>query len=88
MSTVFDIETIVADDTEINVEHVPTTITLEDAITPLVIDIEIPNAIQVVTIEVPGPQGPPGVQNVYVQSTDPSTGWGVEEENYVWIEPL
>lgn len=35
-----------------------------------------------------GPQGPPGLQNVYIQTNDPSVefNWGPEEEGFVWIQ--
>lgn len=47
---------------------------------------------EIVEVQVPGMQGPRGVQNVYVSQTDPSkdelgnTIWGEEQEGYVWIE--
>lgn len=35
-----------------------------------------------------GPQGRPGLQNVFVQSNDPAVenGWGPEQTNYIWIK--
>lgn len=51
-----------------------------------------PATTNVVQVQVPGAQGPPGLQNVFVQSTDPSkdgsgnTIWGSAETNYIWIQ--
>ena len=50
-------------------------------------EIIVPATTQVVEVEVPGVQGPPGVQNVYIQENNPAVqyGWGPEETGYVWI---
>jgi hypothetical protein len=45
----------------------------------------------VLTEIVTGPQGPPGLQNVFIQESDPSkdengnTIWGMNELNRIWI---
>lgn len=77
MSTVFDITGISIDD--------GTVVTLENPVT--VVNTTL-NAVESVVVEVPGMQGPPGVQNVYVQENDPAVefGWGMEEKGYIWIE--
>lgn len=46
---------------------------------------------KVVRVVTQGPQGPAGLQNVFVSATDPSKDkdgnliWGPEQENFVWI---
>jgi hypothetical protein len=46
------------------------------------------NPVQLVEVVSEGPQGPKGVQNVYIQSNDPSVqfNWGPAEEDYIWIK--
>jgi hypothetical protein len=88
VSTIFDIDTIVADETTINVGSVPTTITLQDSLTPMQVALTVNTSPEIVAVEIPGPQGPPGLQNVYVQTTDPAVqySWGAAEANYIWIQ--
>lgn len=90
MSTVFDVDGI-----EISQQNdIPMTGSLSTTpaevsiITTPVESIEISNIGDTVVteVQVPGIQGAPGVQNVYVSSTDPSTGWGPEQSGYVWIK--
>ena len=46
---------------------------------------------KVVRVVTRGPQGPAGLQNVFVSETDPSKDengnliWGPEQQNFVWI---
>lgn len=56
-----------------------TTVVQQDPLTVVV----GPNVAEVA---VPGPQGPPGLQNVFVQPTDPSAGWGAGQTNFIWIQ--
>jgi hypothetical protein len=47
------------------------------------VEITVPDDISTLTVETPGVQGPPGVQNLFVSDTapaDPEIGW-------VWIKP-
>jgi hypothetical protein len=45
---------------------------------------------EIVEVQVAGPQGPAGLQNVYVQENDPAVefGWGAEEEGFIWAQIL
>lgn len=88
MSTVFDVTSVIVDggnpaifDTAID------TVTISDVTTTPSVTIDSPETVDVVTVEVPGMQGAPGVKNVYVQEANPATqyGWGVEETDYIWI---
>lgn len=80
MSTVFDVRQISAtgaDDVSFStVTSVP------------LINLSVPNTISSIAINVPGPQGPRGVQNVFVSSANPAVanGWGPAESGYIWIE--
>ena len=51
-----------------------------------VVDVVVPTATLVVNV--PGVQGPPGLQNVYVQANDPAVefGWGAEQEGFLWAQ--
>lgn len=51
------------------------------------VTLDVPNSTQTVQVEVPGLQGPPGVQNVFIQPNDPAVefGWGPEDAGKVWI---
>ena len=52
-----------------------------------VLSFEVP-ATGEIGIMTPGPQGEPGVKNVYVQELNPAVqyGWGPEQAGYIWIE--
>lgn len=82
MATVFDVDAVdvvTEDETQV--------------VGGLVIDETIdvmPPASGVIEVEVAGPKGDPGVQNVYAQSTNPATipgeEWGPLQEGYIWLE--
>lgn len=45
------------------------------------------NTERVVEVQTAGPQGRPGLQNVYVGPTNPATlyGWGQEQKDFIWV---
>lgn len=63
-------------------------IEIQDTTTPPSISIQVEATSQIVEVQVAGPQGPPGLQNVYPQTNDPSVefGWGPEEAGFVWLQ--
>lgn len=73
-----------------NIGNSVDSITVTDAMSSPNVTLTVPTDISVVTISVPGLQGPPGAQNLYAQATDPSSvpgeEWGLSEKGYVWIE--
>ena len=78
MSTIFDIAQVTVDDNLFDITGV---------------SIGFSTTFPIVTtdsiiVEVPGLQGPPGLQNVYAQTANPATqyGWGVEETGYIWLQ--
>lgn len=87
MSTVFDV-------TGISVDGGATTaliagvdqVTITDATSIPNVTVSVPDPVDTVTVEVPGIQGPPGLQNVFVSSTDPSAGWGAAQTGFIWIQ--
>jgi hypothetical protein len=88
MSTVFDINAIsVNGGTTTSIGVAITEVVITDAMVVPNIDINIQAEPETIEIQVPGVQGPPGLQNVYVGPDDPSVlyGWGPEEENFIWI---
>lgn len=91
MSTVFDVTGItVSADVEIPVTiNSVESVTIADAMVTPTVTLESDLMVSQIDVEVPGPQGPPGVQNVYVGATNPATipgqEWGAEEINYIWI---
>lgn len=88
MSTVFDVTSIVVDGgTPAAFDTAIDTVTISDVTTTPSVTISNPETVDVVNIEVPGMQGPPGLKNVYIQSENPATqyGWGIEETNFIWI---
>jgi hypothetical protein len=88
MSTVFDAAAIsVAESPNSALGVAPSTIAITVPTTVTSVSIAAPNTTSSVDIQVPGPQGPPGLQNVYVSDTPP-TGWGPEEEGFIWAQIL
>jgi hypothetical protein len=92
LSTVFDVASVSVDGgTALNVIQNAIEITIQDATTTPNVELTVQNEVGVVEVTTPGPQGPAGLQNVYVQATDPSkdsngdTVWGSAETNYIWI---
>jgi hypothetical protein len=79
MSTVFDVDSIVIEEEG----EVPVTVLLE---TPTVTD-DV-TGFEVVEIEVPGLQGPPGDQMIYPQPTSPAIeyGWDEDDAGKIWIQ--
>jgi len=55
---------------------------------PVSVTVQADEPITQVNIEVPGIQGPPGLQNVYPQLNSPAVeyGWGMEEAGFIWIK--
>lgn len=91
MSSVLDVTEISVDGApafvgSANVENV----TITSAMDIPSVEIAMVEAVPTVAVEVPGTQGPPGLQNVYTGLTDPSTipgeEWGIEQKGYIWIE--
>lgn len=75
MSTVFDVTGISVDGLTSAIDTTPA------------VDINV-DEVLTVEVQVPGMQGPPGVQNVFPQSNNPAVefGWGPEEEGFIWLE--
>jgi hypothetical protein len=93
VSTVFDVTGVAVDGgTSVAIDSGIDSITLTDDTTAPNVTIDVPQELESIVVEVPGIQGPPGVQNLYVQSDDPSkdgngnTIWGTEQTNYIWIQ--
>jgi hypothetical protein len=87
VSTVFDVTAITVDGgTPIVASADVDVITISDVTTAPSIVIDQPDTVQSVTVEVPGIQGPPGLQNVFVGPDDPSAGWGMAQKGFIWIE--
>lgn len=55
---------------------------------PLDITVDVTEVVTEVNVEVPGVQGPPGLQNVFVGTAAEvaALGWGPEEADHIWIE--
>jgi len=90
MSTVLEVTSVTVDadtSTTFTVEGVES-VTIADAISPVTVTIDATDVVSEINVQVPGMQGPPGLQNVYVQPNDPAIefGWGPEEAGYIWIE--
>lgn len=82
-----NVATIVAEDQTISIETVQTGVSV---VVPEVTEIVITTEAglgPVVKELVTGPQGPAGLQNVYVQTDDPAIeyGWGMEQKDFIWI---
>lgn len=89
MSTIYDVASMSIDGgTNVNVSAPLSTITVVPALVDQTITIVPPASTSIVEVQTAGPQGAPGLQNVYIQSNDPSVqyGWGPEETNFVWIQ--
>lgn len=83
MSSFADITSVSVDGQEDIVFGNPVTeIVIEDALLVPSIELQVPNEITTIEIAVEGPQGPPGVQNVFVQSTAPTS----PNLNDIWIQ--
>lgn len=90
MSTIFDAAEITIDETTDvvlgsgSISTVDITLSQDVQTVEVTVDTEIATAV----IEVPGPQGPAGLQNVYVQANDPAVeyGWGAEEAGFIWAQ--
>lgn len=91
MSTVFDVDQIsVAGGSSTSFQTSVTEVTIINAFQTPSVSIEAQTSSPVVQVEVPGMQGPPGLKNVYVQSTSPAAehGWGEDEKGFIWIEAV
>jgi hypothetical protein len=89
VSTVFDVSGISIDGGSVlAVDANVDTVTISDVTTVPNVTISVPEEIESAIVEVPGIQGPPGLQNVYIQPNDPAVefGWGPEQTNYIWIQ--
>lgn len=87
MSTVFDVSGVnVADEFSTAFSSGIDSIEITDGTSFPSVTLTVPEDVETLTVEVPGVQGPPGLQNVYIQSDDPSSGWGPEQAGYVWIQ--
>jgi hypothetical protein len=77
-------------DDPIAVASSTTTITIQDAFVAPDVTITPSPGPEIIQIQVAGPQGAPGLQNVYVQENDPAVefGWGPEEEGFIWAQIL
>lgn len=89
MSSLFDVTGIAVDEGQF--------VALIDGIQQVTVQVDQPvstvtitadSGPEVLQIEVPGPQGPPGLQNVYIQTNDPSIeySWGMDEKDFIWIQ--
>lgn len=78
MSTIFEVTSVTVDDNLFNISGAAIGFNVTYPI----------ETVDTVTVEVPGLQGPPGLQNVYAQTTNPAIqyGWGVEETGYIWLQ--
>ena len=90
MSTVFDVTGVTIDadvSTSFTVAGVES-VTIADVTAPVSVTIDATDVVSGVAVEVPGMQGPPGLQNVYPQLANPALqyGWGPEEAGFIWIE--
>lgn len=87
MSTVFDVTAVTVDSgAPIAAAADVDVITISDVTTAPSIVIDQPDTVQSVMVEVPGLQGPPGLQNVFVGPDNPSAGWGMAQKGFIWIE--
>lgn len=83
MSTIFDVTAVSVEgnaDVVISTATMPT-ITVTDMTVPQV-SLKVEQEVEVLQIAVPGPQGPPGVQNLFVSSTPPQN----PTLNDIWIQ--
>ena len=88
MSTVFDVNALTVNGSgTTSMGTSITDIVITDATIVPNVDIIVNSEVESIEVQVPGPQGPPGLQNVYVGPTDPSVlyGWGPEETDFIWI---
>lgn len=83
MSTVFDVTAVTVNG------GAPTSfgtaidnVLIQDAFQPINVTVTNPQDIETVEVAVPGIQGPPGLQNVFVSDTAPSS----PSINDIWIE--
>lgn len=81
---------IIAEDQTITIETVNTGVSV---VVPTLDEIVIRTEASpgpVIKEIVTGPQGAPGLQNVYIQADDPSnvpgSEWGAAETGFIWIE--
>ena len=72
----------------ISIAAAVSSITIQDAFVVPDITVTPFSGPEIIEVQVAGPQGAPGLQNVYIQSNDPAVefGWGAEEEGFVWIQ--
>ena len=92
MSTVFDVTSVEvqADTNTVFAVDSVQSVTISDDMTPVSVTVDATDVVSQVNVEVPGIQGPPGLQNVHVGLTNPATipgeEWGMAEKGYIWIE--
>jgi hypothetical protein len=83
MSTVFEVTSVSVDGGAASTFDAGIdTITIENAFDTPNVTISTPQDVEIVEVQVPGIQGPPGLQNVFVSDTAPST----PTLNDIWIE--
>lgn len=83
MSTIFDVTSVkVEGNTDVVLSSSPMPeISITDTSIPQV-TLQVQQAVETVQVAVEGPQGPPGVQNLFVSSTPPQN----PKINDIWIQ--
>ena len=73
---------------EVSIVSNMTVIDIDDAFAIPNIDLQEDAGPEFIEIQTEGPPGPPGLQNVYPQSTNPAVqyGWGLEETGFIWLQ--
>lgn len=89
MSTIYDVDAVAVNDapaSSFSVALDNIAVEYDPAVTN--INLNVDATPQTVQIETAGPQGPPGLKNVYVQPNDPAVefGWGMAQKGFIWIE--
>lgn len=90
MSTVFDAAAIVVDGSTSALQPAVSTVNVVVSQTIQSVNLTVPNTTSAIEVQLPGVQGPPGLQNVFVQSNDPAVefGWGMEEKGFIWAQTV
>ena len=92
MSSVLDVSTITVAEQATENGFEPAEVIFTNSLEVQSIDISLESDVDTVEIVTEGPQGRPGLQNVFVSETNPALDengnvvWGAEQKNFIWVK--
>lgn len=87
MTSVLDVSTLTVTEQGADSEFVPAEVILTNSMLTESIELTVESIVDTVEVVTAGMQGRPGLQNVFVDATDPSDeSWGEAQKNFIWVK--